>query len=35
MTLDDVHDYLRTRYGLTPTRAFKEDPGIRGVRAVR
>lgn len=28
MTLDDVHDYLLTRYGLTPTRAFKEDPGI-------
>ena len=28
MTLGDVHDYLRTRYGLEPERAFKEDPGI-------
>ncbi|MBQ9621689.1 MAG: MmcQ/YjbR family DNA-binding protein [Atopobiaceae bacterium] len=28
MTLDDVHEYLLTRYGLTPTRAFKEDPSI-------
>ena len=28
MTLADVHDYIGSRYGVSPVKAFDEDPGI-------